>query len=132
MRPEALYVQVGGKNIAELVTMPVSEAKAFFDQLELDETDAAIAKRLLTEINNRLQFLLDVGLGYLALDRLSASLSGGESQRINLATSLGSSLVGSLYILMSRVSVCIPGYGFVDQGIATVASLGEYRGRGGA
>ena len=99
MRPEALYVQVGGKNIAELVTMPVSEAKAFFDQLELDETDAAIAKRLLTEINNRLQFLLDVGLGYLALDRLSASLSGGESQRINLATSLGSSLVGSLYIL---------------------------------
>lgn len=93
LRPEALYVQVGGKNIAELVTMPVSEAKAFFDQLELDETDAAIAKRLLTEINNRLQFLLDVGLGYLALDRLSASLSGGESQRINLATSLGSSLV---------------------------------------
>ena len=92
-------MQVGGKNIAELVTMPVSEAKAFFDQLELDETDAAIAKRLLTEINNRLQFLLDVGLGYLALDRLSASLSGGESQRINLATSLGSSLVGSLYIL---------------------------------
>lgn len=99
LRPEALYVQVGGKNIAELVTMLVSEAKAFFDQLELDETDAAIAKRLLTEINNRLQFLLDVGLGYLALDRLSASLSGGESQRINLATSLGSSLVGSLYIL---------------------------------
>ena len=99
LRPEALYVKVGGKNIAELVTMPVSEAKAFFDQLELDETDAAIAKRLLTEINNRLQFLLDVGLGYLALDRLSASLSGGESQRINLATSLGSSLVGSLYIL---------------------------------
>ena len=99
LRPEALYVQVGGKNIAELVTMPVSEAKVFFDQLELDETDAAIAKRLLTEINNRLQFLLDVGLGYLALDRLSASLSGGESQRINLATSLGSSLVGSLYIL---------------------------------
>ena len=99
LRPEALYVQVGGKNIAELVTMPVSEAKAFFDQLELDETDTAIAKRLLTEINNRLQFLLDVGLGYLALDRLSASLSGGESQRINLATSLSSSLVGSLYIL---------------------------------
>ena len=99
LRPEALYVQVGGKNIAKLVTMPVSEAKAFFDQLELDETDAAIAKRLLTEINNRLQFMLDVGLGYLALDRLSASLSGGESQRINLATSLGSSLVGSLYIL---------------------------------
>lgn len=99
LKPTALYVQVGGKNIAQLVTLPITEAKAFFDQLELDETDAAIAKRLLTEINNRLQFLLDVGLGYLTLDRLSSSLSGGESQRINLATSLGSSLVGSLYIL---------------------------------
>jgi excinuclease ABC subunit A len=99
LRPEALYVQVGGKNIAELVSMPITETKVFFDQLKLDETDAAVAKRLLTEINNRLQFLLDVGLGYLTLDRLSSSLSGGESQRINLATSLGSSLVGSLYIL---------------------------------
>ena len=99
LRPEALYVKVGGKNIAELVAMPVTVAKAFFDQLKLDETDAAVAKRLLTEISNRLQFLLDVGLGYLTLDRLSSSLSGGESQRINLATSLGSSLVGSLYIL---------------------------------
>ena len=99
LRPEALYVKVGGKNIAELVAMPVTAAKVFFDQLKLDETDAAVAKRLLTEISNRLQFLLDVGLGYLTLDRLSSSLSGGESQRINLATSLGSSLVGSLYIL---------------------------------
>ena len=92
-------MKVGGKNIAELVSLPITEAKAFFDNLVLDETDAAVAKRLLTEIMNRLQFLLDVGLGYLTLDRLSASLSGGESQRINLATSLGSSLVGSLYIL---------------------------------
>lgn len=99
LRPDALYVQVDGKNIAELVSMPITETKAFFDQLALDEADAAVAKRLLTEINNRLQFLLDVGLGYLTLDRLSSSLSGGESQRINLATSLGSSLVGSLYIL---------------------------------
>lgn len=99
LRPEALYVQVGGTNIAQLVTLPITEAKVFFDQLDLDETDAAVAKRLLTEITNRLQFLLDVGLGYLTLDRLSSSLSGGESQRINLATSLGSSLVGSLYIL---------------------------------
>ena len=99
LRPEALYVQVGGKNIAELVTMPVSEAKAFFDQLELDETDAAIAKRLLTEINNRLQFLLDVGLDYLSLNRSSVSLSGGESQRIRLATQIGSQLVNVLYIL---------------------------------
>lgn len=99
LRPEALYVQVGGKNMAELVTLPITEAKTFFDNLQLDETDTTVAKRLLTEIMNRLQFLLDVGLGYLSLDRLSASLSGGESQRINLATSLGSSLVGSLYIL---------------------------------
>ena len=99
LRPEALYVKVGGKDIAELVTLPITEAKAFFDHLQLDENEASIAKRLLTEITNRLQFLLDVGLGYLTLDRLSSSLSGGESQRINLATSLGSSLVGSLYIL---------------------------------
>lgn len=99
LKPEALYVRVGGRNIAELVTLPITEAKAFFDQLELEEKDAAVGKRLLTEINSRLQFLLNVGLGYLTLDRLSNSLSGGESQRINLATSLGSSLVGSLYIL---------------------------------
>ena len=99
LKPEALYVRIGGKNIAEVVAMPITEAKAFFDHLNLDENDAAIASRLLTEIKNRLQFLLDVGLGYLTLDRLSSSLSGGESQRINLATSLGSSLVGSLYIL---------------------------------
>ena len=99
LKPEALYVKIGGKNIAEVVAMPITEAKAFFDHLHLDENDAAIASRLLTEIKNRLQFLLDVGLGYLTLDRLSSSLSGGESQRINLATSLGSSLVGSLYIL---------------------------------
>lgn len=99
LKPEALYVQVGGKNMAQLVSLPVTELKTFFDVLDLDQNDASIAKRLLTEINSRLQFLLDVGLGYLTLDRLSASLSGGESQRINLATSLGSSLVGSLYIL---------------------------------
>ena len=99
LKPEALYVQIGGKNIAQLVTLPITEAKAFFDNLQLNETETAVSKRLLTEINSRLQFLVDVGLGYLTLDRLSSSLSGGESQRINLATSLGSSLVGSLYIL---------------------------------
>lgn len=99
LKKEALYVKIGGKNIAELVEMPVSELKLFFDDLKLDDNDTAIAKRLLAEINSRLRFLLDVGLGYLTLDRLSSSLSGGESQRINLATSLGSSLVGSLYIL---------------------------------
>lgn len=99
LKKEALYVKVRGKTIADLVEMPVSELKVFFDNLQLSETDAAIGKRLLMEINNRLQFLVDVGLSYLTLDRLSATLSGGESQRISLATSLGSSLVGSLYIL---------------------------------
>jgi excinuclease ABC subunit A len=99
LKPTAMYVKVGGKNIAELVSMPINELEPFFDHLELNETDAAIGKRLLVEIKNRLRFLLDVGLGYLTLDRLSSTLSGGESQRISLATSLGSSLVGSLYIL---------------------------------
>ncbi len=99
LKRQALYVHVGGRNIGQLVTLPILELKQFFDELVLDETDAAIAKRLLTEIKSRIQFLLDVGLSYLTLDRLSSSLSGGESQRINLATSLGSSLVGSLYIL---------------------------------
>ena len=99
LKPEANYVKVGGKSISELVEMPVTELKAFFTQLTLTPHEQEIAKRILTEINNRLQFLLDVGLGYLTMNRLSNSLSGGESQRINLATSLGSSLVGSLYIL---------------------------------
>lgn len=93
------YVKIGGKNITELVKMPITALKPFFDNLELNDTDREIGKRLLTEIRQRLQFMLDVGLGYLTLDRLSNSLSGGESQRINLAASLGSSLVGSLYIL---------------------------------
>lgn len=99
LKPEALFVKVGGKSITELVLLPVSELKEFFNNLVLDETEQKIAERLLTEINNRLQFLLDVGLGYLTLNRLSNTLSGGESQRINLVSSLGSSLVGSLYIL---------------------------------
>ena len=99
LKKEAEYVRVGGRNICELVEMPVTELHRFFANLVLDEHDAAIAKRLLVEINSRLQFLLDVGLGYLTLNRLSNTLSGGESQRINLVTSLGSPLVGSLYIL---------------------------------
>lgn len=99
LKKSASYVKVGGKSIGELVAMPVSDLYEFFRNLRLDETDSRIASRLLREINNRISYLEEVGLGYLTLDRLSSSLSGGESQRINLATSLGSSLVGSLYIL---------------------------------
>ena len=99
LKKEASYVKVGGRSISELVDLPIHDLKEFFRTLQLDEHDATVAKRILTEINNRIQFLMDVGLGYLTLNRLSNSLSGGESQRINLATSLGSSLVGSLYIL---------------------------------
>jgi excinuclease ABC subunit A len=92
-------VKIGGRSISDLVEMPIVRLKQWFDQVELTEQEQQIGKRLLTEINSRLQFLLDVGLGYLTLNRMSNSLSGGESQRINLTTSLGSSLVGSLYIL---------------------------------
>ena len=99
LRREALYVQVGGRTIADLVRMPVDELIAFFAALQLDEHDAKAAARILVEIRNRLQYLADVGLGYLTLDRLSSTLSGGESQRINLSTSLGSNLTGSMYIL---------------------------------
>lgn len=99
LRKEALYVRVGGRTIAELVTIPVDELIPFFGGLRLDEHDTKTAARILVEIRNRLQYLADVGLGYLTLDRLSSTLSGGESQRINLSTSLGSNLTGSLYIL---------------------------------
>ena len=99
LKPEADYVKIGGRSISDLVQMPVIRLKEWFDKLELTEQEHEIGKRLLTEINSRLQFLLDVGLGYLTLNRMSNTLSGGESQRINLTTSLGSSLVGSLYIL---------------------------------
>lgn len=99
LKKEAEYVKVDGRPISQLVDLSIIELKQFFDQLKFDEHDAAVSKRILMEINNRLNFLIDVGLGYLTLNRLSNSLSGGESQRINLATSLGSSLVGSLYIL---------------------------------
>jgi excinuclease ABC subunit A len=99
LKPEADYVKIGGRSITDLVQIPVVRLKEWFDRLELSTQDAKIGKRLLTEITSRLQFLLDVGLGYLTLNRLSNTLSGGESQRINLCTSLGSSLVGSLYIL---------------------------------
>ena len=99
LKPEAGYVRVGGRNISELVDLPITDLQTFFDRLKLTEHETQVASRILTEINSRIRFLVDVGLGYLTLNRLSNSLSGGESQRINLATSLGSSLVGSLYIL---------------------------------
>ena len=99
LKKEATWVQIGGKSICDLVEMPVVNLKEWFDTLQLDEHDEQVAKRLLTEIKMRLKFLVDVGLGYLTLNRPSNTLSGGESQRINLTTSLGSSLVGSLYIL---------------------------------
>jgi excinuclease ABC subunit A len=99
LRKDANYVKVAGKSISEVVTMPLAEAQLFFETIQLSDYDRQVASRLLIEIVNRLRFLNDVGLGYLTLNRLSNSLSGGESQRINLATSLGSSLVGSTYIL---------------------------------
>ena len=99
LRQETNNIKVGGKTISELVDMPIKNLTGFFKELQLSEYDLKVAKRLLIEINNRLAFLSDVGLDYLTLNRNSASLSGGESQRINLATSLGSSLVGSMYIL---------------------------------
>ena len=99
LRREALYVKVGGKNIAELVRMSVDELIDFFAHLELTPHEATTAERLMTEVRTRLQYVADVGLGYLSLDRLSSTLSGGESQRVNLSTSLGSNLTGSLYIL---------------------------------
>jgi excinuclease ABC subunit A len=99
LRKEAEYVKVGDTPITDLVNLPLKKVAVFFHELQLDEHDAQIAKRLLTEINSRLEFLNKVGLSYLTLNRKSNTLSGGESQRINLATSLGSSLVGSMYIL---------------------------------
>ena len=99
LKKEANYVKIQGMSISDLVDMPVENLKKWFDELSLNDHDAAVGKRLLTEIKNRLEFLVEVGLGYLTLNRQSNTLSGGESQRINLTTSLGSSLVGSLYIL---------------------------------
>jgi len=99
LRQEAFYVQVCGKHIGELVEIPIDELQVFFNELKLSDYDHSIAKRILYEINSRIGFLLNVGLGYLTLNRPSNTLSGGETQRINLATSLGSSLVGSIYVL---------------------------------
>ena len=100
-------MKINGTSISELVRKPITELYDWFNNLTLSHEDATIAKRLLVEIKNRIRFLIDVGLGYLTLDRMSSTLSGGESQRINLATSLGSSLVGSLYILDEQALDCI-------------------------
>lgn len=99
LKKETNYVKIAGKNISELVLLPINELAVFFRSIKLLKHEEKIAERIFTEINNRIQFLLDVGLGYLTLNRLANTLSGGESQRINLATSLGSNLTGSLYIL---------------------------------
>ncbi len=99
LRPDAGYVKIGGKSLIDLALLPASDLADFFSKLQLSDYEKQVANRILVEIRSRLDFLLDVGLGYLTLNRLSNSLSGGESQRINLATSLGSSLVGSMYIL---------------------------------
>ena len=99
LRKETNFIKIDGKTISDLVDLPIKNLAEFFDKLQLSEYDNVVAKRLLQEINSRLKFLIEVGLNYLTLNRTSASLSGGESQRINLATSLGSSLVGSMYIL---------------------------------
>jgi len=99
LRGDAAYVKIGGVSIIDLVLWPISKVKTFFEELKLNEHDHAVARRILIEINNRLDYMNRVGLGYLTLNRLSSTLSGGEFQRIKLATSLGSALVGSMYIL---------------------------------
>ncbi|MBR9922603.1 MAG: excinuclease ABC subunit UvrA [Bacteroidetes bacterium] len=99
LRQEATYVKVAGKDIPELVEIPIDELRQWFEEIELSEFDQKVSKRLLLEINNRLDFMLDVGLGYLTLNRLSNTLSGGETQRINLTRTLGSNLTSSMYIL---------------------------------
>lgn len=99
LRTEATYVKISGRNITELVDIPIDEVSAFFDSLVLDDTDTNIGKRLILEIRNRLHFMINVGLGYLTLSRISSTLSGGETQRINLTRTLGSNLTSSMYIL---------------------------------
>lgn len=105
-KPEAGYVRVNGKSISELVDLPITELKQFFDHLDLNEHDTQVARRILTEINSRIRFLIDVGLGYLTLNRLSNSLSGGESQRINSRLHSEAVLSAVSTFWMNRVSVC--------------------------
>ena len=118
LRKEALYVQVGGKHIGELCAMQVNELDQWFDALDLSPHDQQVAKRILLEIRQRIKTLLDVGLGYLTLSRLANSLSGGESQRIQLTRSLGSNLTNSLYILDEpSIGLHPTGYGKADQSV---------------
>jgi len=107
IRKDAQYVKIQERHISELTLLPIKELHAFFKDLKLNNSDSVVAKRILLEIKNRLQTMMDVGLGYLSLNRLSNTLSGGETQRINLTRSIGSNLTSSLYIWMSRVLDCI-------------------------
>ena len=99
LRREALQVKIDGKSIHDIVVIPIEQSLKFFEELKLSEYDQVVGERVLNEIIKRLKFLNNVGIGYLTMDRISSTLSGGETQRINLATSLGSSLVGTLYVL---------------------------------
>ncbi len=122
LRKEALYVKVAGKHIGEFCEMPVKDLELVCSQINLSDHDRQVAKRILIEINHRLKTLLDVGLGYLTLNRLANSLSGGESQRIQLTRSLGSNLTNSLYILDEpSIGLHSTGYPKVDQGIERTA-----------
>ena len=122
LRKEALYVRVGDKTIADLVRMNTAEALQFFESLELSPEENAIAEKILVEVRQRLKFLNDVGLDYLTLDRLSATLSGGEAQRIQLATCLGSRLVGACYVLDEpSIGLARPGHGAADPNLGRTA-----------
>ncbi len=133
LRLEARQVRVNGKNICEVTALTVEDALRFFEKVELSPEEAEIAEKLLEEIRERLRFLNDVGLEYLTLDRLSSTLSGGEAQRIQLATSLGSRLVGTLYVLDEpSIGLASAGYAPADQDSARSAGSGEHDSGGGA
>ncbi len=133
LRKEALYVKVNHKNIGELCEMPVKDLYQWFSEIELSDYERTIAKRILIEINNRLQTLLDVGFGYLTLNRLANSLSGGESQRIQLTRSLGSNLTNSLYILDEPFNwPAFKRHRKIDRCIKKSKRSGQYRSGSGA
>ncbi len=125
LRPEARAVRIGGKSITEACAMTVSEARRFLDSLELGPQQAAIADKILEEVRQRLRFLDEVGLDYLTLDRLTSTLSGGEAQRIQLATSLGSHLVGALYVLDEPSIGLHPRHAPADRNLRSLRDLGN-------